>query len=83
MDDKALMLQSLKTAYVFLDGAEKILSLKRGEDYAAAHPEVVGHFMLTAALEFHAHRSADLMGDIAGSLGRLSASFETFTAGKI
>lgn len=58
MDDKTLMLQSLKAASLFLDGAEKIIDLKRGHGYAAAHPEMVGHFMLTAALDFHARAHA-------------------------
>ena len=53
MDNKTLMLQSLKAAYSFLDGAEKILDMKRGEGYAAEHPELAGLFMLAAALDFH------------------------------
>lgn len=68
MDDKTLMLQSLKAAYSFLDGAEKVLDLKRGEGYAAAHPELVGHFMLTAALDFHARAHAEVMSKIADKI---------------
>lgn len=52
--DKAQVIESLKAAHLFLQGAEKILDLKKGEGYAAAHPELVGAFMLTAALDFHA-----------------------------
>lgn len=72
MDDRTLMLQSLKAAYSFLDGAEKVLDLKRGEGYAAAHPELVGYFMLTAALDFHARAHAGLRATVAESLDRLS-----------
>lgn len=72
MDDKTLMRQSLNVAYLFLDDAEKSLNLKRGEGYAAAHPELAGLFMLTAALDFHARSHAGLLGDIAASLGRLA-----------
>jgi hypothetical protein len=58
MDDKNLMLQSLKAAYSFLDGAEKVLDMKRGEGYAAEHSELAGLFMLTAAMDFHCRASA-------------------------
>jgi hypothetical protein len=44
------MVESLKSAYSFFDGAEKILDMKRGEGYGADHPELVGLFMLTAAI---------------------------------
>jgi len=70
--DKALMLQSLKVAYTFLEGAEKILDLKKGEGYAAAHPDLVAAFTLTAALDYHARQTTGLMGGLAESLGRLS-----------
>lgn len=70
--DKDLMLQSLKVAYVFLEGAEKILDLKKGEGFAAAHPDLVAAFMLTAALDFHARAHTTLMGDLATSLAQLS-----------
>lgn len=52
--DKSLVIQSLKDAYLFFDGAEKILDMKKGEGYAAAHPEVVAAYMLTAALNYQA-----------------------------
>jgi len=52
--NKDLMLQSLKVAYTFLEGAEKILDLKKCEGYAAAHPDLVAAFTLTAALDYHA-----------------------------
>lgn len=39
--DKTQIMQSLKTAYLFLGGAEKAIDMKRGEGYAAAHPELV------------------------------------------
>lgn len=77
--DKAQVIESLKAAYLFLEGAEKILDLKKGEGHAAAHPELVAAFMLTAALDYHARIFASaaehhvtLMGDLAESLGRLS-----------
>ena len=70
--NKTLLLQSLKSAYLFLEGAEKILDLKKGEGYAVAHPEQVAAFMLTVALDLHATRYGDLIGDLAESLGRLS-----------
>lgn len=70
--DKAEVIESLKAAYVFLEGAEKILDLKKGEGHAAAHPELVAAFMLTAALDFHARQTTTLIGDLATSLGRLS-----------
>lgn len=77
--DQSQAIQSLKSAYLFLEGAEKILDLKKGEGYAAAHPEIVAAYMQTAALDFHArifasaadHHGA-MMGDLATSLGRLS-----------
>lgn len=70
--DQAQIMQSLKTAYLFFGGAEKAIDMKRGEGYAAAHPELVAAFMLTAALDFHARQTTALMGDLATSLGRLS-----------
>jgi len=66
MDNKTLMLESLKAAYSFLDGAEKILNMKRGEGYAAEHPELAGLFMLTAALDFHGRAAASLAGKESG-----------------
>lgn len=72
MDNKALMLESLAAADSLLIDAEKSIDLKYGEGYAAAHPELVGNFMLTAALNFHARNHTDLMGYLATSLGRLS-----------
>ena len=39
--DKPLLIQSLKDASLFFEGAEKCIDLKKGEGYAAAHPEVV------------------------------------------
>lgn len=41
-------------------------------DNKVSMPELVGHFMLTATLNFHARNHADLMGYLATSLGRLS-----------
>ena len=70
--EKDLMLQSLNTAYLFLEGAEKILDLKKGEGYAAAHPDLVAAFTLTAALDYRARQTVGLLGDLATSLGRLS-----------
>lgn len=72
MDNRALMLESLAAADSLLIDAEKSIDLKCGEGYAAAHPELVGHFMLTAALNFYARNHANLMGYLATSLGRLS-----------
>lgn len=69
MDDKALMLQSLKATSLLLDGAEKIIDLKHGKGYADAHAELVGHFMLTAVLDMHARTHAQLIGKLAESLG--------------
>lgn len=70
--DKTEVIESLKAAYLFLEGAEKILDLKKCEGYAEAHPEIVAAYMLTAALDYHARQAAALMGDLATSLGRLS-----------
>ena len=70
--DKTEAIESLKAAYVFLEGAEKILNLKKGEGFAAAHPDLVAAFTLTAALDFHARAHKTLMGDLATSLARLS-----------
>ena len=70
--DQTQIIQSLKTAYLFLVGAEKVIEVKRGEGYAAAHPELVASFMLTAALDFHARQTTGVMVDLAESLGRLS-----------
>lgn len=77
--DKTEAIESLKAAYLMLEGAEKILDLKKGEGHAAAHPELVAAFMLTTALDYHARIFASaaehhvtLIGDIATSLARLS-----------
>ena len=70
--DKDLMLQSLKVAYTFLEGAEKILDLKKGEGFAATHPDLVSAFTLTAALDFHARQTTGVMGDLANSLEQLA-----------
>jgi hypothetical protein len=77
--DKAKVIESLKAAYLILEGAEKILDLKKGEGYAAAHPEIVAAYMHIAALDYHArsfapvadHHSA-MMGDLATSLAQLA-----------
>ncbi|TAJ78865.1 MAG: hypothetical protein EPO42_07195 [Gallionellaceae bacterium] len=77
--DKTEVIESLKASWLFLEGAEKILDLKKGEGYAAAHPEIVAAYMFTASLDFHArifasaadHHGA-MMGDLATSLDRLS-----------
>lgn len=69
--DKAQVIESLKAAYLFLEGAEKILDLKKGEGYAAAHPEIVAAYMLTAAMNFHAQEHAATMQDIGRSLDEL------------
>ena len=72
MMDKTQVIESLKAAYLFLEGAEKILDLKKGEGYAAAHPEIVAAYMLTAALDFYGERTAGLLGDLAASLEQLA-----------
>ncbi len=70
--DKAEVIESLKSAYLMLEGAEKALDMKRGEGYAAAHPEIVAAFTLTIALDCHARQVAGPMGELAESLARLS-----------
>lgn len=72
--DKTLVLQSLKAAYSFLDGAEKALDLKHGEGHAAAHPDLVGYLMLTAALDFHARAHAEVMSEIADKIDLISCA---------
>ena len=70
--DKSLVIQSLKDAYLFLEGAEKLLKIKRGEGYAAANPEIVVAYMLTAALNFHAEQITGRLDDLATSLCHLA-----------
>lgn len=66
------MIESLKAAYLFLEGTEKILDMKKGEGYAAAHPDIVAAYMLTAALNCHAQQVAEAMSGLAESLALLS-----------
>lgn len=70
--DKTQIIESLKAAYLFLEGTEKSLDMKRGEGYATTHPEIVAVFMLTVALDYHARHNTGLVGDLAESLSRLS-----------
>lgn len=70
--DKAEVIESLKAAFMMLEGAEKSLNLKRGEGYAEAHPEIVAAFTLSIALNCHAQQVAEAMGVLAESLARLS-----------
>lgn len=70
--DKAHVIESLKAAFMMLEGAEKSLNLKRGEGYAEAHPEIVAAFTLAIVLDCHARRTTALLGDLAESLARLS-----------
>lgn len=58
------VLFALEDADAFLIGAEKSIDLKYGKGWAAAHPELVGYFMLTAAINFHARNRDELMGDL-------------------
>lgn len=69
--DQTQIIQSLKAAYLFLGGAEKAIDMKRGEGYAAAHPELVAAFMLTTALDFHAQQHAATLEGIKLSLDDL------------
>ncbi|PIX04296.1 MAG: hypothetical protein COZ77_07170 [Gallionellales bacterium CG_4_8_14_3_um_filter_54_18] len=69
--DKSLAVLSLKDAYLFLEGAEKILDLKKGEGYAAAHPEIVAAYMQAAALNFQAQEHAAILQGIELSLDKL------------
>ena len=39
--DKNQVIESLKSDYLFLEGAEKAIDMKRGAGYAEAHPEIV------------------------------------------
>ncbi|PIY01082.1 MAG: hypothetical protein CO125_07245 [Hydrogenophilales bacterium CG_4_9_14_3_um_filter_59_35] len=61
----------MKDAYLFLEGAEKILDLKKGEGYAAAHPEIVAAYMQAAALNFQAQEHAAILQGIELSLDKL------------
>lgn len=69
--DKTQVIESLKSAYLFLEGAGKILDLKNGEGYAATHPEQVAAFTLTAALDYHARKITGLLGELVESQGSL------------
>lgn len=69
--DKAQVIESLKSAYLFLEGAEKILDLKKGDGYAATHPEQVAAFTLTAGLDYYARKITGLLGVLAESSGSL------------
>jgi len=60
--DKAQVIESLKAAFLMLEGAEKSLDIKRGAGFAATHPEIVAAFTLSIALDFHARRITELMG---------------------
>jgi hypothetical protein len=69
--DKSQVIESLKATYLFLEGVEKILDLKKGGGYAAAHPEIVAAYMFTAALDFHTRQVATPISELATSLERL------------
>jgi len=63
MENKTQMLQSLKAAYSFLDGAEKALDLKYGEGFAAENPELAGLLMIAAVMDFHGRAQVALSPD--------------------
>jgi hypothetical protein len=63
MENKTLMLQSLKVAYSFLDGAEKALDLKYGKGFGAENPELAGLLMIAAVMDFHARAQVALSPD--------------------
>lgn len=52
LDAQTLMRQSVETAETYLDRAIILIDKRLGPGYAAAHPELVGAFMQTAALDF-------------------------------
>jgi len=64
--DKAQVIESLKAAFMMLEGAEKSLNLKRGECYAEAHPEIVAAFTLSIALNCHARQVAESLASLSG-----------------
>lgn len=46
--------QPLNTSRLLIDAAEKILDMQHGEGHAATHPDEVGEFMMTVALDMWA-----------------------------
>jgi hypothetical protein len=49
---ETLMAQATDTAHVYMFRAVESIDRKFGEGYAEKHPELVGAFMQTAALDF-------------------------------
>jgi hypothetical protein len=47
------MLEARDTATQYFNQAARIIDEKFGEGFAKAHPELIGHFMLTIAVSFH------------------------------
>lgn len=72
--DKAQVIESLKSAYLMLEGAEKALDMKRGEGYAEAHPEIVAAFTLSIALDCHARATSAKLDDFTEALARSDAT---------
>lgn len=48
-----LMLEARDTATQYFNQAARIIDGKFGDGFAKAHPELIGHFMLTMAVSFH------------------------------
>lgn len=68
-----LMIRAGKSAHTYFNQAVRIIDEKFGEGYAKEHPELIGHFMRTAAADFHTailnQKLDDLVAEIRDSLG--------------
>jgi hypothetical protein len=54
ISDETLMRQAPMTATEYLDAAVESIDFRFGDGYAKQHPELVGAFMITAALDYGA-----------------------------
>ena len=54
ISDETLMRQASMTATEYLDAAIENIDFRFGSGFAKQHPELVGAFMITAALDYAA-----------------------------
>lgn len=64
-EDTTALLQSAKTTGLLMGAAVKIIDLKFGSEYAANNPQLVGLFVLSTLVDFHALELSGVLGSIA------------------
>lgn len=65
-----LVEQAILTTSKYLGAAAEFIDAQFGKGYAKAHPELIGAFVQTCALDFAACALSDCLSELAEAVGR-------------